>query len=279
MPFAILTGSNPPLQQLNRYGNVPHIVRRVFVVIILLAFSPFIPASAQNSSPPKGQISAAEILDRHATAVGGLEALRSIQTLVVHGRAGYPGAQDSAHLNDFSFYYKSPSDDLFEFDMVSEGESFAGQTEAGKFFRHDGRGPLTINGVSMDALEECWRALIEWNLAGRYSHIDLVGLSQIDGRWAYALRFTPSKGDPFVRYYDSESYLMVQMNQVQRLRVDKGGLPYAYKVTAVFTDYRDFDGLKLPERIIANASDTDVGLLLNSVHKNVPVDDSKFKRH
>jgi hypothetical protein len=230
---------------------------------------------AQKSAPPKGQISVAEILDRHAVATGGLDAWRALQTLDAHGTFGAPGLHDSG---DFDFYYKAPASDVFELDMISHGLSWFGHDSGTVFFKHTAGGIGALNAVTVNVLEANWLGLVESEFSQHYTRIELVGLSSVRGKWAYALRFTPKMGDAHLRYYDCESFLLVQMDLAQRIRLQKDGQEYAYKVETYYSDYRDSGGIKFPRRITATSSGGDVVLEVHKIRTNGIIADSVFQK-
>ena len=60
------------------------------VLTVSLPYRSSVIALAQQSPPPKGKISAAEILDKHTVAIGGLEVLRALHTFHAQGSFGFP---------------------------------------------------------------------------------------------------------------------------------------------------------------------------------------------
>jgi hypothetical protein len=127
-------------------------------------------------------------------------------------------------------------------------------------------------------MERCWLALTEFGFDQGYTRIELVGSADVDGKLAFALRFTPKLGDPQVRYFDCNSFLMVRMDLVQRMRHQRDGTESAYKVEAYYSDYRDFSGLNFSRKISSNASSIDLVLHLNDVRTNAPIDNSAFQK-
>lgn len=241
----------------------------VFLMLVL-------PATAQNQSAPwaRGSISAAEILQKNIAATGGLEAHQRVQSLFLGGDFGFSLYHPDGY---YSFSYKAPSDDMLEVNTISEGISWSGRRDQHLIRRTTARGIEMINGAGMELVEQDWRSLLEWEFSREYSKIDLVGRTQVNKRWAFAVRFTPRHGDPCVRYYDEESFLMVRMDQVQRFRMSKSQPEVAYPVESYFRDYADHGGLKLPRLI---AISRDVGELQFNVTKfepNAAIDDSIFK--
>jgi hypothetical protein len=253
------------------------VFRRTLTLILTASLANVTPVIAvQKSPPPTGRISAAEILDKHTTAIGGLEALNALQTLHAQGSFGFPLLNS---LGDFHFYFMAPANDVLQFDATSHGQSSMGHKDGVPFAQHNGDSAGGFNGVTLDILDEDWLVLIETSFGQRYTQIELVGLSGIDGRWAYALRFTPKSGDPQVRYYDCESFLMVRVDLVERIRLQKDGPESAYKVETYFSDYRDSGGIRLPRTIRATAHNGDLVLEVHDARTNSPINDSVFRKN
>jgi hypothetical protein len=242
---------------------------------MLLIFCCRVTTPAQKAPRPKGKISVAEILDMHTVVTGGLEAWRALQSVDAHGTFGVPNLRNSS--GDFDFYYRAPASDVFQLFMISHGQTTVGHNGGTPFFNPDAGRMLGINGVTVNILEEDWLALTESEFDQRYTRIKLVGLAGIDGKWAYALQFTPKVGDPQLRYYDCQSFLMVRMDLAQRMRMQKDGPEFAYKVETYYSDYRDSGGIKLPRQIRATSSDGDIVLSIHDVGTNRPVNDSVFR--
>ena len=247
-------------------------MRRALTLVILLIFCCLITTLAQKAPRPKGRISVAEILNKNAAAIGGLEAWRALQTVDAHGSFGVPPFHSSG---DFNFYYRAPANDVFQLFMISHGRTSVG---------HDGGTPFSagrtigINGVTINILEENWLALTDSGFDQRYTRIELAGLAEVAGKWTYALQFTPKAGDPQRRYYDCQSFLMVRMDLAQRLRMQKDGSEFAYKVETYYSDYRDFGGIKFPRQIRASSSNGDMVLDVHDIRTNHPINDSVFRQ-
>ncbi len=134
-----------------------------------------------------------------------------------------------------------------------------------------------INGVSLGILEQDWRSVVESDFFRDYEKIELIGRAEVEKRWAYALRFTPRNGDPEVRFYDYETFLLVRMDQVQRFRWTKSDPEVEYAVKSYFKDYKDQDGLKLPRMIAITRSDGDLLFNVSKIQPNAKIDDSVFQ--
>jgi hypothetical protein len=227
--------------------------RSVFVAVFVVGMLAAGLYAAQSSTKPTGAISVQQILDKNLAAMGGLEKSRETKTLEVGGSFGLNPYHSSG---DFGFIFKAPTSDLFRLDYVSHGQTMT--------ILHNGK------------LFTAWRHLIEPNVDG-YLSVTLTGLAQIQGKWAYALRFVPLKGDSHIRYYDAESFLVTQIEMVQRLKSTDGGADSGYKVYVEFEDYRPTDGLRFPRLLTGASEQGNLEFRVTSVRTNVPVDDSTFQ--
>ncbi len=247
---------------------------RVFPLILTIGL-PTAPLNQAWQTPPTGRISPKEILDKYLEAGGGVERRRSLQTLVASGDFGLNLLRP---LGNFRFSYKAPSSDVFELQMISHGESWAGRRNDHFFRRSTVGGPAMLNGIGIWILEQSWRSLLEWEFSKDYTRIELIGLAKVNKKLTYALRFTPRNGDPQIRYFDTESFLMVRLDQVQRFRDTKTGPEMAYRLESYYSDYRDVDGITLPRTISINRAEGDFLFAATSVKTGIDVDDSVFNR-
>jgi hypothetical protein len=245
-------------------------MRRALTLAILLIFCCWITTLAQKAPRPKGRISVAEVLNKNIAATGGLEAWRALQTFEAHGSFGVPPFHSSG---DFDFFYRAPASDVLHLFMISHGQTLVGHDGGTRFSA--GR-TIGINGVTINILEENWLALTDSGFDRRYTRIELVGLAEVDGKWTYALQFAPRVGDPQLRYYDYQSFLMTRMDLAQRIRRQKDGPEFAYQVETYYSDYQDFGGTKFPKQIRASSSDGDMVLDVHDIRTNHPINDSVF---
>jgi hypothetical protein len=243
----------------------------IFLALAFFCLGPGI--SAQKSATPAGSISAAKILEGNLAATGGLDAHKALLTLKATGDFGFSLRHP---LGDYMFSYKAPATDVLQVQMISHGSSWTGRRDDHLIRRSTIEGAEMINGAGMEIVEQCLVSLLEWDIHD-YSKIELIGRAQVEKRWAFALRFTPKKGDPQVRYYDMENFLLLRMDQVQRFSEAKNLPEMAYSVTSYFRDYRQYGSLKLPQQIAVSRSIGDLIFELGSVKANVEIPESVFK--
>ena len=242
-----------------------------FIALVLLTVSS--DTHAQKDALAGGTISVAKILEGNLAATGGLEARKALLTLKETGNIKL---RNESLLGDYEFLYKAPATDLLRVQVISHGTTWTGHRDEQRILRSTGQNPRTINGAGVELVEQCMMSLLEWDVRD-YSKVELIGKAQVQNRLAFALRFTPKKGDPQVRYYDAETFLMVRMDQVQRLPQPKGLPEGKYAVTIYFENYRPFGSLKLPEKIIVSHTLDDLIFELDGVKAGVEIPESVFK--
>lgn len=242
-------------------------------IFLALAFCLRPDISAQKSAAPTGSISAVKILEGNLAATGGLDAHKTLLTLKATGDFGFSLRHP---LGDYVFSYKAPATDVLQLQMISHGSSWTGRRDDRLIRRSTVEGAEMINGAGMEIVEECLRSLLEWDTHD-YSKIELIGRAEVEKRRAFVLRFTPKKGDPQVRYYDMENFLLLRMDQVQRFREAKTLPEMAYAVISYFRDYRQYGSLRLPQQIAVSRSIGDLIFELGNVKANVEIPESVFQ--
>ncbi len=101
--------------------------------------------------------------------------------------------------------------------------------------------------------------------------VKLAGKTKVGDRDAYELTFQPSVGSMVRQFVDAESYLPIQT-------VIKATVPQVGEIeqTAIASDYRDVDGVKLPFRIQVTSPATGFTMTFTKVVNNVAVDEKSF---
>lgn len=134
-----------------------------------------------------------------------------------------------------------------------------------------------INGVDTWIVEDDWRKLLQWDFCCAYN-VELIGVGEVDKRLAYGLRFTPKKGgDPFVCFYDRETFLLVRIDRIDWFRTSRNQAATVHKVESIFRDYRVQGGVKLPFVIAIPRPEGDVGFEVSKIKTNEAVADSVFQ--
>ena len=252
-----------------------------FLLLLPIAISVY----GQEPVPAKVQISASEILQKNLIATGGLEAHKALETLVASGEFRLNSTQ---RIGDYKFSYKAPDNDMLEIRKISHGANWEGH-RAGRPVHgavSEGLGApepgelciwCVINGVDTWIVEYDWLRLMQWDFCCAYN-IELIGVSEVDKRLAYGLRFTPKKGgQPFLCFYDRETFLLVRIDHIERNRTSRNREEKVYRVESIFRDYREQGGIKLPSVIAIPRPEGDVVFEVNKIKANEAVKDSVFE--
>ena len=246
-------------------------------VVVALAGS----ASAQEKAPsPSGSgITAAMILEKNIAATGGHEAFQQLRTMVVRGELGL----SRSRTGEFSFFYQAPSSHVVQLRINGIGTLWAGDHEGKAINRSvpENLDLMRMDNTEMDPLN-IWIILVNSvNLLKRKvrdtTKVELLGRTEVDGRCALGLSFTPPRGYRVVRFYDCETFLLVRMDWVERIRRFKNGPETEQVVRSYFTDYKESFGLKLPRLIRISRPQGESELKLSTIEANVKIDDSVFQ--
>jgi hypothetical protein len=132
-----------------------------------------------------------------------------------------------------------------------------------------------VNGISTPMILDTWRCLFESDFAP-YSSADVAGITELHKKWTFIVRFIPKAGEPQLRYYDSESFLLVRADLIQQFRDRPDDPDKNYRVETDFEDYRPVGNLRLPHRLDASSGSFGLEFRVTSIRPNAVVGDSKF---
>ena len=252
----------------------------IFILCVVVVLADNASAQAKGIGAAGNGITPAAILERNLAATGGSEAFQRLQSMVVRGELGLSNPRSSASI---SFFYQAPSSYLVQLRINGIGTLWAGGHEGKTISRSV---PERLDLMRMDNTEmeplNIWAILIDLNnlLKSQVSdkiNVELLGRTEVDGRCALGLRFTPPRGYRVMRFYDCETFLLVRMDWVERIRRFKDGPETEQVVRSYFTDYKESFGLKLPRVIRISRPQGESELKLSKIEANVKIDDSVFQ--
>ena len=194
----------------------------------------------------------------------------------------------------FTFSYRAPSDDVLKLQVRIFGTFWRGRRQGQPFGggtpeRPDrikierlgvipgGEESLVGDPLSIRVIEQDLRSLLEWDYDEDYEKVEVIGRAEVNKRWAVAVRFTSHEGDPVMRFYDSETFLLVRMDQVERFQRTKDGPQNARIVQSYFSDYKESGGLMLPRAMRISRPQVEFELKIAKLEPNVKIDDSVFQ--
>lgn len=101
--------------------------------------------------------------------------------------------------------------------------------------------------------------------------VKMAEKEKVGGRDAFVLLFEPSSGPTVRQYVDAETFLPVQA----RIKMNIPPIGETEQ-TAVASDFRDVDGVKVPFKLQVTSPATSFTIVISKVQQNVPVDDKVF---
>jgi outer membrane lipoprotein-sorting protein len=278
-------------------------------ILVCLGFSRGLVAADSKVTAPN--LTAAQVVEKHVAARGGLQAWRAVQTLSVTGKmdAGYGdsaarsrrlaegglGASVKRAHNDtvvgaandkpdqqvqlpFRLEMKRPHKSRLEIDFSGKT---AVQVYDGKngwklrpYLNRNDAEPFTAD----EAKSESEKAEIEGPLvdyAAKGTKVELAGVEPVAGHAAYKLKLTMKSGDAQNIWIDSQSFLDVKMEGIPRRMDGK-----MHKVWVLQRDFRSVQGLQIPfvcETVVEGYPQTHA-LTLQSVAVNGSLDDARFSK-
>lgn len=282
----------------------------LFLALLLSAGAACALAAAETHPAPAG-LTAAQIVERYATARGGLAAWRAVQTLAVSGkldagtgdslersitiakqgvgasvkRAERAAAAESAKKVaaqqvrlPFRLEMKRPHKSRLEIDFAGKTAVQVYDGEHGWKFRpylnRTDVEPFTAD----EAKSEADKADLEGPLmdyAAKGTQVALEGSEPVDGHNAYRLKLTMKNGDVQHVWIDAQSFLDVKVEGVPRRMDGK-----MHKVFIYQSDFRPVKGLVVPFQYVTTVEGYpgSHGMAADSVSVNQPFDDARFTK-
>ena len=223
-------------------------------------------AAAAGPLPSRGNLSAAEIVDKNVAARGGLQAWRALQTLSLEGKLGAGGNQRTSLAlpgpNEKSKGLIAPHRPTEEAQLpflmeLKRGRKvrfelqFAGKTAVQVYDGTNGwklRPYLNRLEVEPYTPEELKNASMQSDLDGllvdyaaKGSLIDFDGMEKVEGRDTYKLKVTQKNQQAIHVWIDAETFLETKIEGQPR-RLDGT----EHRVEIYYRDYHNVDGLRIP---------------------------------
>jgi outer membrane lipoprotein-sorting protein len=255
-------------------------------------------AAGADTSQPRAQVSAAEIVDRNVSARGGLQAWRAVQSLSMKGKmdAGgnsrptlpMPGKKTGAHMPQvrpteqvqlpFVMELKRPR-------KVRVELQFNGQTAIQVFDGSNGwklRPFLNRHEVEPYTAEELKATAVQADLDGplvdfaaKGTKVELQGVEKVGDSEAYKLNLTLKNGQTQHVWVDTKTFLEVKIEGTPR-RLDGK----YHSVATYLRDYKAVNGLMVPyvlETAVEGVSQVE-RIQIESVAVNPKLEDSLFAK-
>lgn len=292
----------------------PGLTARAVLMITTVAALCGSPAllGAEGKAPARAQFTAAQIVDKHVAARGGLQAWRALQALSVSGKLEAGTGDSIARSVKVSRSRRAPTGKLavevnasgagkgeatkqqvqlpFVMQMKRPGKSrveieFAGKTavqvydgahgwKLRPFLNRDDVEPFTAEEAKAEADKgDLDGPLVDY--AAKGSKVELERIEPVEGRDAYKLKVTMKGGKVQHVWIDTQSFLDVKVDGIPRSMDGRMHNVYVYQ-----RDFRSVQGLMMPfvvETAVDGYPDTH-RMLIEKVAVNPKLDDAQFTK-
>lgn len=210
--------------------------------------------------------SAEKILDRYVEVTGGAPAYEKVKS---ETSAGTMEMKAQGIKGKFLSYSQSNGDTLMAVEIegagkidqgVTGGVSWENSAMAGPRIKTGEEHSMAVRAASMDR-DSRWR--------NYFSKAEVTGEETVDGVACYKLVLTPTEGSRTeTRFYEKESGLLRRTTMVMPTQM--GDLP----VTATFSGYKEFGGLKRPTTNSTSMAGAEIVMTTSSIeyNKDIPAD-------
>jgi len=205
--------------------------------------------------------SAAQILERYITAIGGRPAVERLTTRIARGRLITQAGEAPLEIRQ-----KAPGKIFRQIDSPAGGTSrngFDGQTA----WSANRSGVREMTGPEVESIKREYSLHREIRLAEFYPKLAVEGKQSVNGADAYVVAGAAAEGFPEKFYFDVQTGLLLRWDVALR----------GTTIESNYEDYRTVDGVKLAFRIRHVRSDgfswTDQW---EEVRHNVAIEDSAF---
>jgi hypothetical protein len=227
--------------------------------LIILTLAAVISLQAQQTQLK----TAAAVLDRYKQVLGGVDAIRNVQSETIHGEIEVSGTASKATF----IYYAKPFKSLIKVTRPDGTEILSG-------FNGSVSWTITPQGATIDkdtALEAVRRdADLQYPLhqPDYFKQLEFAGVTDFEGRPCYWLHGTTHWGKDNNQFYD------VQTGLLAGYRFESDDSSKAV-VTALFQDYKNFGGPMVATRNTTRAGDHSQTFTYQSISYE-PLADSIF---
>ncbi len=213
------------------------------------------------------ELTGKEILAKHVEAVGGADRLKQTKSTVTEGHFEMVEAGIKAPLK---ITFAEPQKALFEIEFPGMGTILKGTDGDITWEENAMSGPRIIEGVEREQFLREADPLADLTPDKYFKSIENLGIKKIADRDCYEVKFTSKSDNIETRYYDAESFLLAQVEQVQETPMGQ------VNVTSTPSDYRDVDGMKVPFEVEISMMNQKQSLRFESVKFNADVPEGTF---
>lgn len=229
-----------------------------------------------TKAPAKGKavdasVSAKSIIENAIKAQGGENVISSIKDVVWSGSMDIPGAPfkpdvKTSIINGKSFLRNTSAMNgamiLQKQSVINGVYKEEGQMAAGKEMDDEDKEELDEETLIVNEI---------YYLKNNYN-FNVKSIESVDGKDAYEVEITSKKGRKFTNFYDVATGL-----KVKTIANAEGPNGATIQIPTFFKDYKTYEGLQLPTKILISQMGTNLVINVNEVKVNTGLKDTDFK--
>ncbi len=213
-----------------------------------------------------------DVIAKNVQARGGLDKIKSVQTIRSTGTMSMGGGMEAPGL----MIQKRPDMARLEFTVqgLTAVQAYDGKT-AWQIMPFMGKKDAEVMSADdkkeMEENADLDGPLVDYKSKG--NKVELLGKEKVEGTDAYKLKVTLKNGDVITDYLDADSFLEIKQETKRMIRGSE------QDVESSLGDYKEVNGLMFPfamENGIKGSQEKEK-LTISKIELNVPVDDSMFK--
>jgi hypothetical protein len=224
------------------------------LAVALAALTALAPAPSAAQAP-----SAQALMARHDSLVGGRAVLEQRESIRIVGVLNIPMAGIEA---PFEILKRKPNSYFFRSSLGAMGEMQQGFDGTTAWALAPGQAPMILDGQSRDQIVTQADFYADLHDTTKYAKAETVGETEFEGKRVFEVRITRKSGSEVTEYFDKATGLSAG-------GVSSADTPMGKMLqTSVYTDYKEFDGLRFASRIVQRNPQYEVILSIQLVEFN-----------
>lgn len=216
--------------------------------------------------PQVGQFKTADaVLERYQQALGGVDAIKKVQSETRRGKVEATGLQGKATF----FFYAKPFKSLRKVTLPNGREVISG-FDGSVSWSVTPQGASIDNGTAVEAVRRDADLQYALHQPDYFQKLEFAGVTDFEGRPCYWLHGTTHWGKDNNQFYD------VQTGLLAGYRFQSDASSSARTTTTLFQDYKSFGGPLLATKVISRTGDHTQTVTYTSVTYE-PLADSLFE--
>lgn len=207
------------------------------------------------------------VVDRYIEVTGGRAAYEKRKSEIATGTVEFAAQGLKGTL---SRYAEAPDKLYTEFEFEGVGKFESGAADGVAWEKSNLLGPRVKSGVerSQSLREAAFNHELRWK--DLYQKAETAGVETVNGEECYKVIFTPADGKPETNYYSKKTGLLVK---AQLLSVTQMG---EFPVEEDVSDYKEFDGVRLPTKMVQRAAGQEISMTIETVKTNQEIPAERF---